>query len=307
MEEAPFPHYSFGEQVSFPNLIQECKADLFFSPHFNVPLSCSTPFVCTVHDFILHRYPNQASFLKRMAYRLILGRAVRGASSIITVSEASKNEIQHFYGSSAERKTVVAYPGIDKAFVPQSKEAQDAMRKQYQLERPYLIYVGNCKEHKNVPVLLDAFAKANLPGIDLVVVASGRECASLGRRPNVRFLAAIPHEDLPALYSGALGCVTATKLEGFCLPVVEAMACNCPVLATTVEPLPEVCGSHAMLVEPTVSAFSKGLQLFVADGSIRDQKKLDAARQWVEKYSWEVAAEKVAHTFSDVLSTVVKE
>ncbi len=301
IREAPFAHYSFREQADFPNLIQDAGCDLFHSPHFNVPFFCPIPFTCTVHDLILHRFPNEATLMKRLAYRFVIGSALRNAKHVFAVSESTKADIASFYGSGVRAKTSVTYPGASAAFRPQSKDIQSEVRKRYGLEKPFLLYVGNCKQHKNVRMLIDAFTQAGLPGVELVCVAGGIECAHIGRHKDVRFIPTVPPEDLPALYSAALGCVTATLMEGFCLPLVEAMACRTSVLATNVGPIPEVCGEHALLSEPTVTRFSDAMRTLVLDPSVRFPEKLSSAEKWAARFSWNLTASATAHEFRSIL------
>lgn len=294
MIEADFDHYSLEEQASFPNLIQDAECDLFFSPHFNVPFLCPVPFVCTVHDLILHRFPNEAPLARRVAYRFLLGKSVRAAAAVLTVSEGTKEDLRANYGETVGSKTVVAYPGVESVFRHRTQEQQEEVKRRHGLDAPYFLYVGNCKEHKNVAGLIAAFVSAALPGMELVIVAGGRECAHLGRTAGVRFVSQIPPEDLPALYSGAFAFVTATHMEGFCLPVIEAMACRCPVLATNVQPLPEISGGHALLVDPRTQALTDGMRRLVQDPERRSSAVLHAAEAFSHVYSWDHTAEVTA-------------
>ncbi len=292
--EAPFPHYSFQEQFEFPNLIQDNEPDLLLFPHFNVPLSCTVPFICTVHDLILHRFPNESSLIKRLAYRFVLRQALGRARAVTTVSDFTKSDLHAVYGSVFDDKVSVVYPGVSPLFTAQSQEKLHAATLKHRLDHPYFLYVGNCKEHKNVPVLIDAFRRAGLPGIELVLLTGGRETAHLRRTEGVRVLSGVAEADMPAVLGASLGCVTATLLEGFCLPLIEAMACRTPVLATWTGPIPEVCGGHALLAEPTVSALSEGLRSLVTDPVHRTAKKLDAAAAWAHSFTWQRTAEQTA-------------
>ncbi len=301
IREAPFAHYSLAEQTDLPNLIQDAQCDLFHSPQFNVPFFCSVPFTCTVHDLILHRFPNEASFLKRLAYRFVMGSALRNSKHVFAVSESTKADIALRYGPAVAARTTVTYPGVSAEFSPQPKATQDDVRMRYGLDKPFLLYVGNCKQHKNVSLLIDAFTKAGLPGIELVLVAGGIECAAFGRRKDVRFIPTVPADDLPALYSASLGAVTATLMEGFCLPLIEAMACKTPVLATNVGPIPEVCGEHAILVEATMTRLSDAMRTLVMDPSIRTSERLTAAERWAQRFSWSLTASGTAEVFKRIL------
>ncbi len=288
--EAPYDQFSFAEQTRFPALIRSSGCNTLYSPSFNVPLFCPVPFIATVHDLILHRFPNEAGFIRRLSYRFLFSRTMRRARTILAVSETTKNDLLRRYPL-CRSKVTVSYPGVSSIFVPASESAVDAVRLKYGLQKPFLLYVGNCKQHKNVPLLLDSFRKANLGDIELVLVCGGRECNSLLSYEGVKRISNIETHDFPALYGSALGLVTATLDEGFGLPMVEAMACDCPVLATTCGSIPEVCGEHALLVEPTVDALAAGMQKIVHDPALRNENRLLAARKWVRRYDWDLAAD----------------
>lgn len=278
------PHYSVAEQIRLPRIIQSVKADLLFSPHFTVPLRCPVPFVVTIHDLILHRYPNKASLVKILAYRFQMKHAVSHARSIITVSEFVKRELLLQYGESIASKTSVITEGVSEMYVPADKEAIDAVRSRYHLTKPYLLYVGNAKQHKNLSTLLAAFTMADLPGIELLLLTAGSEIDRLGELPpTVRRVENLRDDELPALYSGALACVTASLYEGYCLPIAEALACGCPVIASNASAIPETAAGHAVLLDPTPAAFAEAFQ------HIPDHQEA------IRVGSWEQAANDTLH------------
>ena len=299
--EVPFSHYSLAEQWSFPGLIGRSGCDLFYAPHFNVPFRCSVPFVSTIHDLILHRFPGEASLFKRLAYRFVIGNTVRNASRLITVSDFTAREIGYFYGESFRERTAVIHPGVSSLFAPRSSDDQVNIRQKFQLTKPFLLYVGGKKQHKNLPVLLEAFDAAGLPDLDLMLVTQNG-VDSRGR-PNVRILDAVSESDLAALYSAALGSVTATLAEGFYLPALEAMACGCPVLATNVGAIPEIFGRHALIVEPTMEQLADGMKKIVTDPLIRSAGAHSSRIGFAKDFSWKKSAEETAKLFGGVLSS----
>lgn len=280
--EADIPHYSVREQIVLPAIIKKSGADLFFSTHFNVPLFCHIPFVVTVHDLILHRYPNHASFFKRIAYRYIIGNAVRKAKSIVAVSNFTAQELSQVYGADIAKKTVVIHEGVSEIYHPVDEKDVQVVRQKFGMTRPYFLYVGNAKQHKNVQMLIDAFHDANVSDVDLLLVSGGTEVASLTLGANVQILPSVSDADLPALYSGARALVTASLYEGYCLPVAEALACGCPVIASNCTVIPETADGHAMLIEPTREAFAQAFQ----------NPPMDRIRYVVG--TWEKAAEGIA-------------
>lgn len=299
---APFDHYSLAEQLKFPSLISEAGCDLFFSPHFNVPVRITIPFIFTVHDLILHKYPNQARFFKRAAYRFLFKRSVTRASKIIAASQATRRDLLDEYGSDIGTKTKVMYPGIDRAFMAQNADQTGSIRGKYGFDRPFLLYVGNCKQHKNVPVLIEAFQQANLKGWQLVLVCSGEECRGFKDSPAIRMISDVPFTDLPGMYSASSGFVTATLMEGFGFPALEAMACRTPVLTTSVGSLKEICGQHALMAEPTVHDLAAGMRCLALDPDQRAQVKIDEAQNWAKSFQWEKTARELAQVIGETLN-----
>lgn len=258
---ADIPHYSLAEQTRLPGIIRGLAADLLFSPHFNVPAFCPVPYVVTIHDLILHRYPNQAPLPKQLAYRLLIRRAVAQARRIIAISDFVGGEIASMYGPGAAAKTSVVLEGVDDRFRPSSPEEIALVKGAYGITRAYFLYVGNAKQHKNVPLLLEAYRRSGVTDADLLLLTGGPEAAALEPLPaGTRFIRGVPDEDLPALYGGARALLTASLYEGFCLPVAEALACGTPVIAADRTAIPQVASGRARLLEPEAGTFADALR-----------------------------------------------
>jgi glycosyltransferase involved in cell wall biosynthesis len=287
---APFPHYSLAEQTKLPKLLRGAKVDLLFTPHFNAPVFSPVPFVITVHDLILHRFPNKASLWKQIAYRWLMGRAVLKAKSILTISSFVAQELRDAYGEMATEKMHVTFEGVSPHFSLRTPAQIDAVRAKHGLSLPYFLYVGNAKQHKNVQLLIDAFAASRAKGQELILVSGGPEAKDLKLVPGVRLVPEVSEEDLPALFGGAIAFVTASLYEGFGLPAAEALACGCPVIAADRGPLREVTGGHAMLIEPTVDAFAEAFRNPPQDRTVR------------LLWDWKNAADKTAGVLHAALS-----
>lgn len=259
--QAAIDHYSLAEQMQMPAILRSTGADLLFSPHFNVPLRCPIPFVATVHDLILHRYPNHASFFKRIAYRVVMKHAVMQSRSIICVSRFVESEIASIYGSNVQKKIRTIGEGVDAVYRPASEEEQRAAREKYSLRRPFFLYVGNAKQHKNVALLMDAFQQSHRNDADLVLVTGGKEFLQLPfAGPSIKFLSHVSDIDLASLFSAAESFVTASLYEGFCLPIAEALACGCPVIACNGSAITELAAGRALLLEPSVDVFAEAFR-----------------------------------------------
>jgi glycosyltransferase involved in cell wall biosynthesis len=259
------------------------RNDLFFSPGYNSPLFCASPFVFTIHD-LSHIYcPENSSPLIRLYYATVLRRSCHRAASILTVSEFTRTQIVEWSGVQEDKVFNVGC-GVDPVYHP----GVDA----YQLPFPYLLCVSNRKRHKNEFRVVEAFAKSNLPA-DKLLVFTGEpkpELASCIERNDVadrvRFVGAVSESRLPSLYRGADALVFPSLYEGFGLPVLEALACGTPVVTSNITAMPEVAGGAALLVDPTsVEQIANGMERIVSDSSLRQQLREKGLAQ-AAQFSW---------------------
>ena len=260
LRPTPYPHYSLSEQALFPLTLRRSGIDLFFSLHFNVPLACPVPFVATVHDLILHRFPNEAPLWKKIAYRCVMRHTVTRACTLIAVSQFVLRELRATYGEAIVQKTTIIPEGVDGRFFRRSAGEQEDVLLRYNIRKPFFLYIGNAKEHKNVQMLIVAFKNLHSLEKTLVLVTFGREADVLEPLEGIQRLSSVPEADLPALYSAAEAFVTASLYEGFCLPIAEARACGCPVVAFRTGAIPEVIGDGGVLVDPQGAALTVALQ-----------------------------------------------
>jgi alpha-1,3-rhamnosyl/mannosyltransferase len=286
---ADVAHYGLAEHIMLRRAILAAHADLHLSMHFILPAICPVPSVITVHDLILHRYPNGAPLLRRLAYRALMRRAISQSSHILVPSTAVADDVRATYGERARHRTVVTGEGVDDAYVPQSRPIIDAVLQRHALQQPFFLYVGGAKQHKNVETLVGAHAQLPLSAPPLVLVVGGREAKALQESKRVRILRDVADADLPALYSAAACCVTASLDEGFCLPIAEAIACGCPVIASNRGAIPETAKGHAVLVEPTVEALAGAMASL--------PPRPTAQRLW----SWDDAAAIAARTLHEAM------
>jgi glycosyltransferase involved in cell wall biosynthesis len=226
-----------------------------------LPLATSTPAVVTIHDMSLTLYPQHHPPRRVLLNRPLVALAARKATAIITVSESAKRDIVRLFDISPARVHVI-HEAPAPSFRPARDPAElDRVRRRYGLGQRVILYVGTIEPRKNLPRLIEAFAQRRRTGDlrhQLVCIGPygwlSRGIESLVERLNVAeaitFTGYVPFEDLPALYSLAEIFVFPSLYEGFGLPVIEAMACGTPVIASHAGALTEVANGAVEHVNP---------------------------------------------------------
>jgi len=304
------------DQVVLARLARQDHLDLFLSPYIKGPLCLPCPLVTTMHDlmFLVHpAYAHWRAAGKHWLFRRMARLVARRAAAVITDSEYSRQDIVRLLGVPRE-KLVVLPIGITADYRPVNEpQVLARVRQRYGITRPYVLYIGNFKPHKNVKTLLDAFAK--LPktvsdthqlvlggALDAFQPAHAALALELGIAERVVFPGFIAEPDLPALYTAAELFVLPSVYEGFGLPVLEAMACGTPVVCGRVTSLPEVVGDSALLIDPynaaeMAMAIERGLTDPVLRQALRAQG-LQRARHFTPQHTARrvlALLERVAH------------
>lgn len=278
------------EPVWLPSVLALRRPDVYFSPGYNAPRWSPVPFVFTIHDLIHVHFGDERRAVKRAYYRLLVRPAARKAKRVLTGSEFTKRELIEWAGVSDKHVVVVGH-GVSAAFTPHGAR--------YDPGYPYVLYLGYRKPHKNVPRLLEAFARAGIPD-DVRLMLSGEPdettrtlAARLRIDQRVVFAGRIPEVDLPAYYRGALAVTLPSLYEGFGLPTVEAMASGTPVLAARAGALPEVVGDAAALVDPyDVDSIAGALREILEDDELRTTLRHRGLER-AKTFSWDVTASRV--------------
>lgn len=266
------------------------RNDLFFSPGYNSPLFCPSPFIFTICD-LSHIYcPENSTPLIRLYYATVAKRACHRAAAVLTISEFTRKQIIDWSGVSPEKVFNVGC-GVDPAYRPEGAS--------YGLPFPYLLCVSNRKRHKNEFRVVEAFAKATVAK-EIRLVFTGKPAAEIvdcierqGVAARVHFTGVVPEENFPSLYRGAEALIFPSLYEGFGLPLVEAMACGIPVVTSNTTALPEVAGGAALLVDPTsVEQIAGAIEQIVSDSSLREELRIKGPVQ-AARFSWGGTAGKV--------------
>jgi glycosyltransferase involved in cell wall biosynthesis len=295
----PSPNYSLREQIHVPWLLRRERPDVYHAPHYVLPPAVRCRSVVTIHDCIHLMFPQYLPNRAAYAYaRASMWAAARRSDRILTVSEASKRDILHFFNVKPE-KIVVVYNAIDEHFSTTPSEEQVArIRERYQLDHKFVLYVGNIKPHKNLVRLIEAFdelRQGDLEDLKLLIIGDQISRLPALRRAvhrhklhkQVRFLGYVGDDQLAILYRLASVFVFPSLYEGFGLPPLEAMASGTPVVTSNVSSLPEVVGDAAVLVNPyDVDAIVDGLRRVLTDPVLA----ADMSRKGIERareFSWE--------------------
>ncbi|PYP20212.1 MAG: glycosyltransferase family 1 protein [Gemmatimonadetes bacterium] len=282
---------------------RRCGAQLLHLPAGVGPVAGRFPAVTTIHDVMPIRFaPMFRPWYRRYA-GFVMPRLARRARAVITVSQTAKQEIAEEFGLAPERISVIPH-GVDPAFrplLPGDPRVPD-VRRRYELPEAFVLAVGSIEPRKNLERLLQAISLLRTrPGTrDVTLVHSGPEgwhvdhvaerVRQLGLSGAARFLGYTPAADLQVLYGLARAFVYPSLWEAFGLPVIEAMACGCPVVTSGLSSLPEIAGDAALFVDPhSADDIARGVAAVWEDGARRAvlvQKGLARVRD----FTWARAA-----------------
>jgi glycosyltransferase involved in cell wall biosynthesis len=274
--------------------------DVLFVPAHVLPIIHPRASLVTVHDLGYLHFPEAHPQPQRLYLDLSTRWNARVAAHVLADSEATKADLVARYGVPAGKITV-AYPGRDESLRPvRDPVATEAAKARYGIVGGYLLALGTLQPRKNLSRLIAAFAGLRL---DVTLVLAGRrgwlyenlfsQVRRLGLEGRVLFPGYVADEDKAALLSGALALVFPSLYEGFGLPVLEAQACACPVIASRTSSMPEVAGDAALLVDPEdVGALAEAMGTIAGDPVLRDEL-VERGLANVQRFSWEACARTV--------------
>jgi len=293
----PASPFSMRQQWVVPRLLHRAGATIYHSPYYLMPYRPGIPTVLTCYDIIPLLFPHYFPAHQRLVFRVAHSLALRAASVILAISQATRDDLVQRLGVSASRVHVTPL-AADERFRPQPSSEIGRVRGVYRLPEHYVLYVGSNKPHKNLVRLVQAWAAVEAETSDTYLVIAGhrdhrypqaeRVAADLTVR--VLFIGPVADADLPALYSGARCFVFPSLYEGFGLPVLEAMACGTPVACSNVSSLPEVAGDAALYFDPrAVESVTATLCRIVTDAELRHQITRLGLQQ-AASFSWQHTA-----------------
>jgi glycosyltransferase involved in cell wall biosynthesis len=299
--------HSLYEQLKFPLILNKEKLDLVHFPYFSVPVLYKKPYVVTIHDLIIdHFSTGEASTLiypfylaKRTAYKSVIRQAARRSKRIIVPSNATKDEIIDHYKIPAQKINVI-HEASDKNLVPSIKANKFGK---------YFLYVGNAYPHKNLNSLIYAFNKIAKEYRELKLVLVGskdyfyQKLEDQNKSDKIIFYGKATDRELANLYSNAVALVMPSLMEGFGLPVLEAMSLKCLVLASDIPSLREIASNSAFYFNPeNPNDIKETLKSAYVNNEKYRKEKIEPAFKRSQQYSWKKAAVETLNIYESSLS-----
>jgi len=306
--------YSIKEQLMYPFLIPECE--IFWSPHFNIPMLPirAKKRIVTIHDVFHLHYYSTLSLVKRIYTSIILKSAVILSDRIITVSKFSQNELLKFLTFSGDKIRVI-YNAVEGKVFCKGKDSSDRSKLE-ELgigQSNYILCVGNIKPHKNIKIIFEVL-KRNLIPTDIKLVVVGKITGFLtadnqlfreislypSLKERVIFTDYINTTDLITLYSHAKIFVFPSLYEGFGIPPLEAMACKCPVIASDIPSVREICEDAVLYFTPNdPNDLAQKIQRLINDDELKAEM-IKTGLKRVSQFSWSKSIQSHTLVFSSL-------
>ncbi len=306
------PIYSIQEQLKLPFLIPSC--DLFWSPHYNIPLGPirAQKRLVTICDVNHLAFMDLLSLPQKIYAKNMIPQAVARSGHIITISHFSRTEIVK-YTKISENKVTPIHLGVDRSHFYQRKDRDllSAVRTKYGLPEKFIVFVSNLAPHKNIQGLLLAWEQLikDIPGWKLVFVGKKMKNTDwqllIDQNPmlaqHVLFLGQVDYDDLPLVYENAHAMVLPSFYEGFGLTPLEAMSCGCPVVVSRAASLPEIFEDDAIYVDPYSSTdIANGLKTMISNVDLHQRLKISGLERCL-RFDWDTTVEKHLEIIKELL------
>ena len=294
-------NFGWSEQVQLPHAIRRANVGLTHYLSLYAPVFAPRPYVITVHDLIHLRYPQYFKSKVRPYYQTAVRFICSRAERVITDDERTVNDLERFLGVARERVRVIPL-GVQERFLdPIAPHAGD---------RPYILYAGNHRPHKDLATLFAAWR--GLPddlAVDLYVTGEDDFAdppeGHGARSRRIVILGEVSESQLPGYYAGAVALAHPALTEGFGLPLLEAMASRCPVIACADAVPAELEAAALTFPARDVSALRAQLLRVLAGGEVV-RALVETGRALAERLTWERCASKTAAVYREILEDVTK-
>lgn len=299
-------------EIALPIAFSRIKPQLFISTDGYCSLRSKVPTLMVVHDLAFVHYPQQIPHLVERYYKHFVPLYVRRADRIAAVSDYTRQDIHRLYGTPCEKIDLV-YNGINEQYKPLTTNEQADIRQQYTAGCPYFLFVGAIHPRKNLANILrafDLFKQQNSNDVKLVI--AGRKAwqsteaftvyEAMQYKNEVLFLGHLEVGELSKITASALALTYVSFFEGFGIPIIEAFACDVPVLTANVSSMPEVAGDAALLLDPySPQAIATAMLQIYTDKALRN-KLIGNGRLQRRRFGWQLSAEKLWESAEKVLT-----
>lgn len=293
--------------MALPRALRSDRCDLVHVQYI-VPPICPVPLITTVHDISFRRHPRWFPLKHALLLNLLIPLAIAQADRVITCSEHTRQEILTLYGTEPDKVVVTPY-AVDTIYRPMPADAaRAAVRERFNLRHPYILAVGVLQPRKNLPRLVDAFARIarEIPQHLVLVGKEGwafeglrQRVARSGITSRIHFTGYVADADLPPLYAAADLFVYPSLYEGFGFPPLEAMASGTPVVASNTSSLPEVVGDAALTIDPRDTA---GLAAAIAEVLTSPERRAELIERGLARaaqFSWDRTARETIDLYEE--------
>lgn len=298
------------DYVGLPLCVRKERIDLLWTPSYVVPFPVACHAVSTFLDMAYFVMPESYKRTDVLYMKCAIPGSVKRSSALLAISENTRRDIVRLFPD-AKSKIFVTHLAAPPHYRPVTdQEALASTRAEFGLQQPFIFYAGSISPRKGIPFLLRAFAnlkkKHGIP--HRLVLTGGRRWRDAKIRASFRqlpqqqlvVLGHVPDAVLPSIYTLADLFVYPSLYEGFGLPVLEAMACGCPVVCSNLSSLPEVAGDAALMVDPTDDhALADAMHVALTDPQTRNSL-ITKGLERSALFSWEETARRTLRVFNSI-------
>lgn len=302
----------FFEQFLLHKFLKKNQYNLYHSPTNTLPYFSNFPSVVTIHDLLTFDNPELCQKDTAIFFRKILPSSIKKAQKIIVVSNEVKERLKERFNV-PENKVTVIHNGVDANFWKKNnRQKLEGIKQKYLLPEKFILFVGAIEPKKNLTRLVKAIyilkVKHKIEQKLVVVGKKGwkynlvfEKIKELKLEQEVCFTGYVSEEDLPSIYSLSDVFAFPSIYEGFGIPVLEAMACEVPVLTSNLGALPETAGGNSYLVNPFNEVeIADGIFQLLSDVNLRNML-LAKGKEWVKGFTWEQSAKETINVYKEVV------
>jgi len=295
--------YCIYYEFSVRRILQKIKPDVFVGPDGLLSLGSKTKQIAVIHDINFYHYPQDLGFFYRHYYNFFMPKFAKKASKIVTVSQFSKQDLVQTYKILPE-KISVAYNGVNEGYKVLHEEEKQATKIAFSGGKDYFLFVGSMSPRKNLVRLIEAFAlfkKQSLSDFKLVLAGGNfwgesalhQVIEKHQLKEEILFTGRVSQSDLEKIMGSAYALTFVSYFEGFGIPLVEAMACEVPIICSKESCMPEIAGDAAYYVDSfDINSIAEGLTALWKNTDLK-LALIESGKIQKQKFSWDITAQKL--------------